>query len=109
MITWLLGMTEEGEDTPNLRKIARSVSKFKSELNDVSQVGEGDKSLRVDSENFQIARFNGASGREQKYHVHKDSFVHYPNSEVHGMELRKLTMVVFLNDGLDLQNPDTLM
>ena len=53
MITWLLGMTEEGEDMPYLRKIATSVSKFKSELNDVSQLGEGgDRSLRVDSENF---------------------------------------------------------
>ena len=50
MMTWMLGITGEGEDS--LRKIARQISKFKSELNGVSQVGEGDRSLRVDSANF---------------------------------------------------------
>ena len=37
--------------------------------------------------------------------MHKDSYVHNPNSEEHGQELRKLTLVIFLNDGLDLENP----
>ena len=38
--------------------------------------------------------------------MHKDSYVRNPNSEVHGQELRKLTLVVFLNDGLDVENPE---
>ena len=38
--------------------------------------------------------------------MHKDSYVRDPNSEVHGQELRKLTLVVFLNDGLDVENPE---
>ena len=85
------------------------MEKFRSELNNVSQVGEGDRSLRVDQEQFKLSRYNGASGREAKYHQHKDSYKHDPNNEIDGMELRKLTMVVFLNDGLDLENPDAPM
>ena len=38
---------------------------------------------------------------DQKYHIHKDSYVHDKNNEIHGMDLRKLTMVIFLNDDLD--------
>ena len=64
-----------------------------------------DKSLRTDKEYIQISRFNGASGKDKKYHVHKDSYVHDPNQEVDGMELRKLTLVMFLNDGIDLKDP----
>ena len=30
-----------------------------------------------------------------------DSYVHDKNNELHGMSLRKLTLVVFLNDNLD--------
>ena len=52
-------------------------------------------------------RFNGASGREKNYHKHKDSYIRDPNNEIHGMKLRKLTMIVFMNDGQDLEDPDT--
>jgi len=50
--------------------------------------------------------FNGGSGKEQKYHKHKDSYRHDPNNEINGMELRKFTLVIFMSDGLDLTNPD---
>ena len=50
---WLIGMTEEGEDVPHIRKIARSMAKFRSELNGVSQEVEGsDRTLRVDKEDI---------------------------------------------------------
>ena len=105
-MTWLLGMEKQGEELSSLRKIASNLTNFKLNLNGISQNDKGDRSLRVDKEYYQIARFNGASGIEKKYHVHKDSYVHDPNQEVHGKDLRKLTLVIFLNDGLDLENPD---
>ena len=37
----------------------------------------------------------------QTYPHHKDSYIRDKNNEIHGTELRKLTMVVFLNDDLD--------
>ena len=39
--------------------------------------------------------------RDQKYRRHKDSYIHDKNNEIHGMELRKLTLVIFLNDNID--------
>ena len=50
MMTWLLGMEQEGEDSSFIRKIAGHVSSFKGNLNSISQEGEGDRSLRVDKE-----------------------------------------------------------
>ena len=50
MMTWLLGMEQEGDDSSSIRKIARTLSDFKERLNGVSQAGEGDRSLRVDKE-----------------------------------------------------------
>ena len=50
MMTWLLGMEKEGDDYSAIRKIARTLSDFKENLNGVSQAGEGDRSLRVDKE-----------------------------------------------------------
>ena len=52
MMTFLLGMDQEGEDSSFIRKIARNVSNFKGNLNNVSQEGVGDRSLRVDKEYF---------------------------------------------------------
>ena len=57
--------------------------------------------MRVDKEEIVVTRLNGASTRLQKYHRHKDSYIHDPNNELDGMELRKLSMVVFLNEDLD--------
>ena len=56
--------------------------------------------MRVDKEEIVVTRLNGASMKDQKYHRHKDSFIHDPNNELNGMALRKLSMVVFLNDNL---------
>ena len=51
--------------------------------------------------NFKISLHNGASGIDQNYHIHKDSYMHDPNNEINGTALRKYTMIVFLNDDLD--------
>ena len=63
MMTWLQGMQEEGEDLRSIRKIAGDLSNFKLIFNDLSQKGKGDRSLQVDKEYIQIARYNGASGK----------------------------------------------
>ena len=70
-------------------------------LNEISQVEPGDKTLRVDEEEFLLTRYNGASPRELKYLRHKDSYIHDKNNEINGTSLRKLSMVIFLNDNLD--------
>ena len=61
----------------------------------------GDKTLRVDYEEIVLSRFNGASEREKEYERHRDSYVHDKNNEIHGSALRKLSMVIFLNDNID--------
>jgi hypothetical protein len=55
----------------------------------------------VDRSEVVVSRANGASGKEQKYHRHKDSYRRDKNNELHGQELRKLSVVVFLNEDLD--------
>ena len=70
-------------------------------LNKFSQVEYGDKTLRVDEEEIVLSRHNGASNREQTYERHKDSYIHDKNNEIHGTTLRKLSMVIFLNDNID--------
>ena len=71
-------------------------------LNKVSQEGDGtDRSLRVDGEEFQVLRYHGTSDKEQWFHQHKDSYFRDPNNEVNGLGLRKLTLVIFLNDDID--------
>ena len=67
----------------------------------MSQAEAGDKSLRVDEEEFLISRHNGASMKEQKYMRHKDSYIHDTNNQIHGTSLRKLSMIIFLNDNYD--------
>ena len=54
--------------------------------------------MRVDTEEIVLSRFNGASNKEHYYHRHKDSYIHDTNNEIDGMELRKLTMVIFLDE-----------
>ena len=39
--------------------------------------------------------------RDQKYPLHKDSYIHDKNNEIQGKALRKLSMVIFLNENLD--------
>ena len=74
---------------------------FRQFCNAFSQAESGDKTLRVDKEELVLTRFNGASEREQTYLRHKDSYIHDDNNRIHGTELRKLTLVIFLNDDLD--------
>ena len=48
-----------------------------------------------------LTRYNGASNKEQNYQRHKDSYKRSKNNEIHGESLRKISMVIFLNDNLD--------
>ena len=77
------------------------MKEFRLKLNELSQAESGDKTLRVDKEDAVVTRFNGASEREQAYLRHKDSYVHDKNNEIHGTELRKLSLIIFLNEDLD--------
>ena len=83
---------------PGLSEIAKAMKAFRPVLNEGGQSSTGDKTLRVDKEEVVVTRYNGASQREQTYRRHKDSYIHDKNNEVHGMELRKLTMVIFLDE-----------
>ena len=38
---------------------------------------------------------------KQKYRRHKDSYIHDENNKINGRKLRKLSLVIFLNDNLD--------
>ena len=49
-------------------------------MNSISQEENGDKTLQVDGLEFVITRFNGASGKEQTYNRHKDSYIHDENN-----------------------------
>ena len=74
---------------------------FRYKLNGESQAKYGDKKLRVDEEEILLSRHNGASTRKEKYRPHKDSYIRDTNNEVHGMSLRKLSLVIFLDDDID--------
>ena len=69
---------------PGLSKIAQAMAAFRPKLNASSQGKSGDKKLRVDKEEVIATRYNGASGRDQTYTRHKDSYVHDTNNEIHG-------------------------
>ena len=73
---------------------------FRHKLNAKSQSEHGDKRLYVDEEEILLTRYNGASTRKEKYRPHKDSYVHDKNNEVHGESLRKLSLVIFLDDDI---------
>ena len=101
-LVWIQNLIDNGEATPALKQIAFSMASFRETLNESSQSEQGDKTLRVDAqEEIMISKFNGASPRDQEYQRHKDSYVRDKNNEIHGSELRKLSMVIFLNDNLD--------
>ena len=74
---------------------------FRPMLNEISQDNNGDQSLRVDEEEIVIYRSNGDSSRDQKYRRHKDSYYRDKNNQIHGDVVRKLSMVIFLNDNLN--------
>lgn len=77
------------------------MKEFKLLLNEISQAEPGDKTLRVDEVEVLLTRYNGASKQEIDYDFHKDSYVRDKNNEIHGTALRKLSMVIFLNDNID--------
>lgn len=105
-LMWLQGLGTAGDDNPALRKIYQAIDGFRPKVNEISQEGLGDSTLRVDRSEVVVSRANGASGKEQKYHRHKDSYRRDKNNELHGQELRKLSVVVFLNEDLDQLQPD---
>ena len=100
-LIWLTSHSSAGDDNPSLRKIQKTMEEFTLELNIISQTGFGERSLQVDREETQVSRYNGASNMNQKYYRHKDNYFRDKNNELHGMQLRKLTMVIFLNDNID--------
>ena len=83
---------------PSFHIISKNMAAFRATLNELSQGKSGDKTLRVDKEEIVLNRFNGESQRDQKYRRHKASYKRDENNQLHGMELRKLSMLIFLND-----------
>ena len=81
--------------------LTKTMQAFRRTFNELSQLESGDKTLRVDKEEFVIYRHNGASMREQKYERHKDSYIRDKNNEIHGTSLRKFSLIIFLNDNYD--------
>ena len=60
--------------------------------------------MRIDTEEIQLSRYNGLHGREQFYLRHKDSYEADPNNLDEGQEIRKVTLIIFLNEeGVDEQ------
>ena len=53
-------------------------------VNEFSQSAWGDHSLHVDEEEIVVARYNGASNKEQHYLRHKDSYIRDENNKIHG-------------------------
>ena len=100
-VMWLKNLDTNGENMPAFGKIAQAMKLLRPVFNKFSQAESGDSKLSVDYEEFVLTRFNGASEKDQKYERHKDSYVHEQNNEIHDTSLRKLSMVMFLNDDLD--------
>ena len=101
---------DESDDSalPNINKIGKSMAAFRPKLNEISQAEFGNKKLRVDKEEIVYTRLISPYENMHDYRHHKDSYIHDPNNELDGMELRKLSMVVFLNDELS-ENEQTGM
>ena len=57
--------------------------------------------MRVDVEEMVLSRQNSASQKYQKYERHKDSYIRDKNNQINGTALRKLSLVIFLNENLD--------
>ena len=62
---WLKNIsTQDDEELPAFSLIAKSMAGFRQLLNEISQKESGDKTLRVDEEEFVLSHHNGASTRE---------------------------------------------
>ena len=104
---WLEHLLEEPEDgkvtNVNLRLLGHFFENFRLMLNgQQDEVEKFDKQFTVDEKEIQLSRYDGLHGRKQFYLPHKDSYKVDPNNQFDGQELRKITMIVFLNEeGLD--------
>ena len=98
--------TTSSEDSSNksLRKLGGVFDNVQKTLNHFSQETEaGDKSMRIDKTEVQLSRYDGMQGKHQFYPRHKDNYVVDQNHRYNGQELRKFTMIVFLNDRSDIE------
>ena len=98
---WLHALDTHRDQMPSLSMISQAVARLRPKINEISQGEYGDKTLRVEEEEIVLSRYNDASEKQQKNYRHKDSYIHDKNNELHGMVLRKLSMVIFLNENLD--------
>ena len=94
---WLKSLDTHPTGIPATEKIAKAMATMRVVLNNRSQGNSGDKTLRVDKEEIILTRHNGGSNKDQKYLLHKDSYKRDKNNEIHDTELRKLSMIIFLN------------
>ena len=64
-LVWLLNLDYYGGKilalSQALSQIYESMKEFRHQLNEISQVGSGDRTLRVDQEEVLLSRYNGAS------------------------------------------------
>ena len=98
---WLHALDTHRDQMPSLSMISQAVARLRPKINEISQGEYGDKTLRVEEEEIVLSRYNDASEKQQKNYRHKDSYIHDKNNELHGMVLRKLSMVIFLNENMD--------
>ena len=98
---WLHALDTHRDQMRSLSMISQAVARLRPKINEISQGEYGDKTLRVEEEEMVLSRYNDASEKQQKYYRHKDSYIHDKNNELHGMVLRKLSMVIFLNENMD--------
>ena len=63
-LIWLNNLDTNEERMQAFSQIYESMKEFKLQLNEISQVGSGDSSLRVDKEEVLLSRNNGASTRD---------------------------------------------
>ena len=108
-VLFLKALDESDADVHNINEIGKSMAAFRPKLNEISQAEFGNKKLRVDKEEIVYTRLISPYENMQNYRHHKDSYIHDPNNELDGMELRKLSMVVFLNDELDENEPTGML
>ena len=63
-LVWLKNFESHGDNLQAFRKIYQQIKVLKPVLNEISQDKLGDKSLRIDEEEFVLSHFNGASTKK---------------------------------------------
>ena len=73
-----LDIDNHPEKAPAFSKIVSAVKSFRPIFNAFSQAKSGDKTLRVDTEEVTLTRYNGVSESDidREYMRHKDSYYH---------------------------------